>query len=161
MRKGIADLHRAAELSQASNDRYLDALAAVDPEDATRLEDVLRPITRRTTWKGRPARALHPLNPDDAHLFKTVTDARYLATGFRNRDLREHLYPSKRPSPAKRRRDSARVTRQIRLLRAHGLVRKVPGTHRYLLTTKGRRIGTAVLAARQAPYARLVQGLAA
>jgi hypothetical protein len=30
MRKGVADLHRRAELSQRSNDRYLDALAVVD-----------------------------------------------------------------------------------------------------------------------------------
>lgn len=46
MRKGIADLHRATKLSQASNDRYLDALATVDPDDATQLHDVLRSVAR-------------------------------------------------------------------------------------------------------------------
>jgi hypothetical protein len=32
MRKGIADLHRRAEVSQAANERYLDALAVVDDD---------------------------------------------------------------------------------------------------------------------------------
>ncbi len=35
----------------------------------------------------------------------------------------------------------------LRLLRAHGLNRKVSHTHRYLVTEKGRRIITALLSA--------------
>jgi hypothetical protein len=34
MRKGVADLHRHAEVSQRSNERYLESLAAVDPARA-------------------------------------------------------------------------------------------------------------------------------
>jgi hypothetical protein len=30
MRQGVADLHRRAKVSQAANDRYAEALAAVD-----------------------------------------------------------------------------------------------------------------------------------
>ena len=30
LRKGVADLHRRCELSQAANERYLEALAAVE-----------------------------------------------------------------------------------------------------------------------------------
>ena len=40
---------------------------------------------------------------------------------------------------------AARVTRQIARLRAHGLVRKVSDTHRYLLTDQGAQLCTAVL----------------
>jgi hypothetical protein len=43
------------------------------------------------------------------------------------------------------------------LLRAHRILRKVPGTHRYHLTTAGRRILTALLAARQADVEQLTQ----
>jgi hypothetical protein len=39
MRKGIADLHRRAEVSQRANDRYLDALASVD--DSTSLRELV------------------------------------------------------------------------------------------------------------------------
>ena len=52
-------------------------------------------------------------------------------------------------------RHSAAVTRQLRLLRAHGLIQKVPKTHRYLVTEPGRRAITALLAARNASIERL------
>jgi DNA-binding MarR family transcriptional regulator len=39
------------------------------------------------------------------------------------------------------------VSRQLRLLRAHGLIRKIPGTHRYHVTTSGRKAITALLTA--------------
>ena len=47
------------------------------------------------------------------------------------------------------------VTRQLRLRHAHGLVRKVIGTHRCVLTERGRKITTALLAARQADVEQL------
>jgi DNA-binding HxlR family transcriptional regulator len=47
-------------------------------------------------------------------------------------------------------RQSAKVTRQLRMLRAHGLILKVAKTHRYQLTVAGRTILAALQAARQA-----------
>ena len=49
------------------------------------------------------------------------------------------------------------MSRKLALLRAHGLIKKVNGTHRWMLTEKGRRIVTALLAARQADVDRLTQ----
>jgi DNA-binding HxlR family transcriptional regulator len=51
--------------------------------------------------------------------------------------------------PLSRRRYSASVTRKIRLLRAHGLIRKLGKSHRYVLTAKGHDIIPAVLAAQR------------
>ena len=44
------------------------------------------------------------------------------------------------PDPARQRHASARVTRQLRLLRAHGLIKKVPRTHVYRVTKQGAAI---------------------
>src|SRR5436309_397147 len=44
LRKGIADLHRRAEVSQAANARYLEALAAV--HQATPLRELAEPLCR-------------------------------------------------------------------------------------------------------------------
>ena len=49
--------------------------------------------------------------------------------------------------PDSRRRQSGKITRQLRLLRAHGLIKKVPTTHRYVLTDQGRVTITAFLTA--------------
>ena len=49
----------------------------------------------------------------------------------------------------------AAVGRRLMLLRAHGLIAKVNKTHRYIVTDKGRRVITAILAARQASTEKL------
>jgi len=144
MRKGVADLVRRAEVSQAVNNRYLDALGSL--EDTTPLGELTRELCRPVTWKGRRARALHPWSPDDLDLLRTVARGEYLPTGFRNADLRSALFSSA-SNAAERRRQSAAVTRKIRLLRAHGLVAKRPKSHRYMLTDKGQRAISALLGA--------------
>jgi len=63
----------------------------------------------------------------------------FLIKGFRNADLRVALY-GEEPDPEQRRRTAARVTRQLALLKAHGLIVKVNSTHRYQLSAAGRRI---------------------
>ncbi len=52
------------------------------------------------------------------------------------------------------------VTRLLGLLRAHGIIKKVPNTHRYTLTTKGREI-TALLSLLANATACQLSGLAA
>ena len=55
------------------------------------------------------------------------------------------------------RRRAGRVTRQLRLLRAHGLIQKVAKTHRYQLTVQGRQTITAILSARHTPISQLAK----
>lgn len=153
MRKGVADLHRRAEVSNQANERYLESLASA--ADTTPLQDVTEPLCRPTRWQGQRVRALNPLGAADAALLAAVHDGAFLLNGFRNRDLRQRLYGAASADPTKQRRQSAQVTRQIRLLRAHGLVKKVPKTHRYQVTAKGRTAITALLAARQADTSKL------
>jgi DNA-binding transcriptional ArsR family regulator len=39
---------------------------------------------------------------------------------------------------------SGRISRHLRLLREHGLIKKLPKQHRYMLTAKGRLLTTAL-----------------
>ncbi len=153
LRRGVADLHRRARDSQQANERYLQALAQVD--DSTRLEELLRPLERPATWKGKRVRALHPLQGPDAALFEAVAGGEFLLTGFRNRDLQGLLFAKAPDSVQEKRRRSAWVSRQIRLLRTHGLIQKVAHENRYLVTKSGRQIITASLAARKASVSQL------
>lgn len=155
LRKGVVDVPRRAEVSQQANDRYLDALAAV--EDATPLGTLAQPLCRPTRWHGGTVRGLNPLNGPDAALLAAVNRGEFTLTGLRNRDLRACLFGAAPRDPEVRRRQSAQVTRRIRLLRAHGLLKKISGTHRYQVTAKGRVILTALLTARQADTRRLLE----
>lgn len=142
MRKGIADLHRRAEVSQKANQRLIDALASVD--DTRSVEEVAHEIQKPKLWKGRRVRALRPW-ADDQQLFSAVNHGDFLINGFRNRDLQKLLYSSEPESPQDARRRSAAVSRRLRLLRAHGLIQKVPHTHRYQVTETGRAILVVIL----------------
>jgi hypothetical protein len=102
-------------------------------------------------------RALNPLADKDAALLAAVNRGEFTVNGFRNRDLRPLLFGDKPVSAAQKRRHAASVTRQLRLLRAHGLIRKVSRTHRYVLTDEGRTAITAILAARQADPSKLTK----
>jgi hypothetical protein len=156
LRKGVADLHRRAQISQKCNERYLEALAAVDATET--LAETAGPICQRTIWHKRPARALNPMAAEDAHLLQAVSRGEFLLQGFRNRDLCGLLFTEH--GQGTDRKKMAKVTRLIRLLRAHGLVQKVPRTHRYTVTASGRTTITALLAAREA-NTRLLTELAA
>jgi hypothetical protein len=155
MRKGVADIARRAEVSQASNERYLEAMAVVEHPAAlkTLTESLSCPVTRQ----GRRARGLNLLRPDDAKLLGVVGDGKFLIQGFRNKDLQAMLFAKPPASDLEKRRRSGQVTRRLWLLRAHRLIRKVPGTHRYLVTDQGREVITALQAAREADVAKLAK----
>jgi len=148
MRKGVADTHRRAQVSQKANQRYLAAMAAV--RHPAPLKDLAEPLCRPVKSNGRRARGLNPLSREDAALLAAVGRGEFTLNGFRNRDLRALLYDGVPADQKEARRRAGQVTRKLRLLRAHGLIKKVPRTHRYLVTDNGRRAITAVLAARQA-----------
>jgi len=154
LRKGVADLHRRAQISQQSNERYLDALAAVEAQPT--LAETAAEVCRRTRWKGRPVRALNPLADDDARLLEAISRGEFVLGGFRNGDLRQLLFGDA-TSVATRHQQMAKVTRLIRLLRAHGLVHKIAKTHRYNISPQGRETIAALLAARAANTEQLIK----
>lgn len=147
MRRGVADLWRRAEVSRAANERYLTALASTT--GATALATQAQPLCRPRTVDGRRHRALNPWAPEDAALLEAVSAGEFALNGLRNRDLRARLFTPSTEAP-ERKRQSAAITRRLALLRAHGLIKKVTGTNRWLLTETGRRVITALLTARQA-----------
>ncbi len=147
MRRGVADLHRRAAVSQKANERYWDALSTVD--DSTRFSEFTRALEQPCEYQRRRVRALHLFRADDHELLQAVNRGEFTINGFRNRDLQLLLYgpvDAHCPLSAKlKRRRSAAVSRKLRILRAHGLIHKVPQTHRYHVTSHGRLAITAIL----------------
>jgi hypothetical protein len=145
LRRGIADLHRRAEVSRKAAERYLDALASVDSD--TTLDEVLHRLGQPKYWHGRRVRPLSPFSPDDRQLIQTISRGEFTLNGLRNRDLQRLCFAQPPATPAEARRRSAWVGRKLRMLRAHGLIYKITGTHRYQLTKAGRIATTAILTA--------------
>ena len=144
LRKGIADLHRRAQVSSASNQRYLDALASADTSAPA--SKFLDGLDHPVTFKGHRVRGLRAWSSDDLALFKAVSRGEFSINGFRNIDVDRVLNGPRPKDPVERRRRSARTTRLIRLLRAHRLIRKMPRSRRYSLTARGRETLSIILA---------------
>jgi hypothetical protein len=153
MRRGVADMRRRAEVSQAANDRYAEALASLDT--TTPLGQLASTVCRPVSRNGQRYRGLRPFSPEDRQLLEAISDGAHVPDGFSNRDLAAQLYPGKSSDPAERNRIASKVSYRLRILRAHGLIRKVPARRRYQMTTKGRQIVTALLQAQHATLQQL------
>ena len=155
LRKGVADMAWRAQIGQAVNNRLLESLATVT--ESQTLGALLKPLGEPVLQEGkRRARALNPLTGCDGALLRLLAQGKYLVEGFRNADVREGLLGTT-TDLAERRRQSAQVTRLLALLRAHGLIVKVPKSHRYQLSASGRRITTALHAAHESDLSRLTE----
>lgn len=153
LRKGVGDLHRRAEICEASNGRYLEALSSVRAGESAGA--VAKRVCRAVIRDGRRHRGINPWAEPDATLLAVISRGEWTVSGFRNRDVAAELYPGKADA-VEQRRCSGRVTRALARLRAHGIIKKVGGSYRYQLTREGRQIVTALLAARQANVDKLM-----
>jgi hypothetical protein len=100
--------------------------------------------------------ALNPWADADARLLQAVCRGEFTIRGFRNADLRALLFPTQADSKKQQRSRSAFVSRQLRLLRAHGLIVKVQKSNRYQLSQKGIAVINPLLAARASDAETLV-----
>jgi hypothetical protein len=153
IRRSIVDLPHRAQVGRESNERYLDALGGL--AETRTLKELAEPLTRRVPEpKGksrkppRQVRGLNPLAAEDAALLAAIADPKWMIHGLRNRDVAAALYPTEAKDAIESRRRSAHVTHLLRLLRAHGLLEKIPGTHRYQVSADARAKVHALLAAR-------------
>jgi hypothetical protein len=158
MRKGICDTARRVEVSIAANGRYLQALAVVGEETPSHriLDSVSAPVQKQ----GRRYRALRPVSPEESRLFAATLAGEHLLTGFTNRQIQAGIFPAEAHDDRERLRRSAFVSRQLRLLRAHGLIHKVSKRRLYRVTTRGHAVMTTALIFRQTDAALLKRSAA-
>ncbi len=102
-----------------------------------------------------PYRALRPWSEEDRKLLESISDGEFVLEGFRNCDLAARLFGSKPADQSERGRIASKVSYRLSILRAHGLIRKLPKRRRYQITTKGRQIVTALLQSQHATLQQL------
>jgi len=153
MRKGIADIPRRVELSRAANARYLDALSVV--RDTTPIHQLFDPLSRRRIIHDRPYRPLRPIAPDESARFAALLAGHTAVAGCCAHDLRAVLSPQEPTDATAQKRLTGRVSRLLRLYRAHGLIAKITHTRRYRITPKGHQIMSTAIRCRTANLSQL------
>jgi hypothetical protein len=137
MTKSVRSLGDYQQKALACNHRYLDALAVVD--DPTPAFQQWRRLTEPQHVQGRSSAGFNPARRDDQRLFLAVLAGDGIPQGFRNADVRRTLFGAAR-AKADERRQSAAVGRRLKRLHDRQLLAKIPHTHRWRVTERGRQL---------------------
>lgn len=149
MGKSISNLYRYAEVSKAANRRFLDSLQDIVP--AGSIEREINEVCGKKTVRGKTVTGYNVWSKETIQLFEAISDGKYLIRGFTNKDIRIILYPKIHAEKKVR----GKMSRTLSKLRAHGLIRKIPHSRKYLVTDKGRRIMGALIETKRKLYPEL------
>ena len=127
MRKTIYSLPDLAELMRACNRRYVDFLSAVD--DPTNGIKHVAKISHPVKQAGRSHRGFNLFSAEDEAVFHAIAQGGVQGFGIRNSSLRGTLGKT-----------SGQVSRILKRLRNHGLIKKVAKVYKYYLTSFGRQV---------------------
>ncbi len=135
IRKGLSHLSALRKVGFHANRRLLDVQRI--SHDCAIGETAFARVSRPVTVDGQRAAALRFADPVVQALLSLLVLFRLLPTGWRLRDLALPLAGLLGLPP--RALPAGRLTYQLRRLRLHGLIARVPGTHRYQVTDQGLR----------------------
>jgi hypothetical protein len=128
IKKTIYSLGALRELLTAANRRYLEFLSAID--DPSNGIHKLDKITRTVHEESRSYRGFNFFNQDDESLFLALARGEFTITGLQNKALRAR-FPQY---------NSGQMSRLLRRLRMHGLIKKASHCYKYYLTALGKQV---------------------
>ena len=133
--KGLNNLPALREIGFAANRRLLHVQQL--SHDCLIGEDAFRRVNEPVEVDGQRASALCFADPVVQALYSALLVFHLLPRGFSNRELRNHWAPllGKKPQAI----TPGQMTYHLRRLRLHGLITRVPKSHRYRLTHEGWR----------------------
>ena len=137
MKKTIYSLPALQEQLVAANQRYLKFISAIETPDIGVKK--LHKLTETKTVHQRRYKGFHLLTEEDASLLRTLLRGEFVIQGFTNMALRQHLHGL----------NAGQVTRLLKRLQVHGLVKRVGRRYKYYLTEFGRQAATMALKLRE------------
>jgi hypothetical protein len=128
MKKTIYSLGALREVLRAANRRYLQFLSAIDdPASGARK---LQRLSETVRQKARGYRGFNLFDAGDEGLLRVIARGEFQIRGMDNKALRAQL-----PGLT-----SGQVSRLLKRLRTHGIIKKAARCYKYYLTALGRRV---------------------
>ena len=128
MKKNIYSLAPLQKLLLASNRRYLEFISAFDDHSSGQIN--LNRVSQPVLKGNRKYSGFNFFNSDDLKLLLTIARGEFNISGFKNRDLRKYL----------QQKNTGQISRLIKRLRMHGLIRKAQNVYKYYLTKLGKKV---------------------
>lgn len=134
VKKSIYSLFVLSGIMRNAANRYLEFISSFDdPTDGLKILDkVVEPVVDND----RNYKGFNFFDKEDEKILKSVADGKFNISGLTNKELRK-LLPDK---------SSGQLSRILKRLRVHGLIKKVGKTYKYYLTTIGKTVIAAALA---------------
>src|SRR3954447_26618189 len=133
--KRLINLPALRQIGFQANRRLLDVQRI--SQDCAVGEDAFHQINDPVEVNGQRASGLRFADVAVQALLSALLVFRLLPRGFSNRDLRNHWAPLLGKAPADM--TSGQMTYHLRRLRLHGVIERIPRTHRYRVTKQGGR----------------------
>ena len=133
MKKTIYSLYRLFSVMKAANYRYLEFISSFDDHSGGHRK--LAKVTKSVTENNRSYRGLNFFDERDLQVMSVLGRGEYSTFGLCNKDLREHLGKV----------TSSSVSRTLKRLKLHGLIKRVDKSYKYMLTKLGRTVVAAGL----------------
>jgi hypothetical protein len=137
MKKTIYSLPALREALLAANQRYLKFISEVEtPEVGV---EKLHQLAETQVQNNRRYKGFNLLSEEDTSLFRLLLRGEFAISGFANKNLRQHLLH----------KNSGQITRLLKRLRVHGIIKKVGRRYKYYLTEFGRQVALMALKLRE------------
>jgi hypothetical protein len=133
--KRLSNLAALRQIGFQANRRLLHVQTI--SQDCAVGEDAFRQLNEPVVVKGQRASALRFADSAVQALLSALLVFRLLPWGFSNRDLRDHWAPL--VGTTAQSMTQGQMSYHLRRLRLHGLIERLPGTHRYRVTDSGWR----------------------
>jgi hypothetical protein len=133
--KRLRNLPRLRQIGFQANRRLLEVEKI--SHDCILAEEAFQQINRPRQVAAQRVSALRFADAKVQSLWNALLLFTLLPAGFSSKDLREHLAPLLGQAPEQL--TPARMTYQLRRLRLHGMIQRLPQTHRYRVTELGLR----------------------
>ena len=148
LKRSIYSLFALIQIFKGVTRRYLEYISEFeDPSDGVcKLDKVTQDVRK----EDRNYKGFNFFSKEDQQVFEVIARGEFNIRGFRNKQLRE-LLPDKSP---------ASVSRIIKRLRTHGLIRKARNSYRYYLTKLGKSVIVAGLKIKNMLLTRDLSGFA-
>ena len=131
LKKSIYSLSDVVELLSAATGRYLDFIGTLE-DDTPQRHDLDRVSRTVRDQKDRSWRGFNLFRKEDQRVLLALLRGEFALHGLSNRRLRELLEDKTKDQ----------MSRILRRLRNHGLLKKIAHTYRYYLSATGRRLIT-------------------
>jgi len=137
MKKTIHSLPALRESLSAANQRYLKFISSIaTPEVGV---EKLHQLAETKTQNNHRLKGFNLFSEEDTCLFRTLLQGEFFISGFTNKQLRQCLSD----------KSTSQVTRLLKRLRAHGVIKKVGKRYKYYLTDFGRQTAAMALKLRE------------